>query len=211
MKIRSLIAIALTLTFTTAALAQTPQPRTRTFIVKDGKLISGNDDQIIQLDGPLFGKRAYLGVSLIDLTPELREHYGATRESGVLVGDLEDNSPASKAGVRVGDLILSIDGKEVASSADLRRAIRDKKDGDTARIEVLRGRNRQTVVATVTEREGTPTFLNPGDLEDLRTRLGTTTEWRAHLDRTGPDCGDLQSRIKELETRLKDLEKKLQK
>jgi len=209
MKTRSLIAIALTFVFTSVALAQTP--RTRTFIVKDGKLISGNDNQIVELDGPLFGKRAYLGVSLIDLTAELREHYGATKESGVLVGDIEENSPAAKAGVRVGDLILSVDGKDVASSIELRRALRDKKDGDSARIDVLRGRNRQSLVATVVEREGTPMILEPGDFEELRKRLGTTTEWRAHFDRSGPDCADLQSRIKELETRLKDLEKKLQK
>jgi membrane-associated protease RseP (regulator of RpoE activity) len=208
MKIRSLITIALTLVFTTAALAQSPAPRARTFIVKDGKLISGNEGDVIEFS-MLGGKRPYLGVSLVDLTADLREHYGATKEAGVLVGEIEDNSPAAKAGVRVGDLILSVDGKEVASSLDLRRALREKKDGDTTRIEVLRGRNRQTLVATVTEKES-PGLLMPGDFEDLRTRLGTT-EWRAHLDRTGPNCNDLQSRIKELESRLKDLEKKLQK
>ncbi len=210
MKIRSLVTIALTLTFTTVVLAQTPSPapRVRTFVVKDGKLIPGSGDEVIQLDS-LLGRRAYLGVSLIDLTEDLREHYGSSRDAGILVGEIEDNSPAAKAGIRVGDIILSIDGKEVATSLDLRRELRDQKAGDSARIEVLRGRNRQTLVATVSEREGA-SVLMPGDLEELRTRLGTR-EWRAHLDRTGPDCNDLQSRIKELESRLKDLEKKLQK
>jgi membrane-associated protease RseP (regulator of RpoE activity) len=209
MKTRSLIAIALTFAFTTVALAQTPQPRTRTFIVKDGKLISGNDGDVLEIDGAMLGgRRAYLGVSLVDITDNLRQYYGAPTDAGILVGDVEDNGPADKAGFRVGDIVLSIDGKEVSSSIELRRALRDKKEGDTARVEVLRGRNRQTLVATLAEKEG-PGLLMPEDLDELRTRLGTR-EWRARLDRA-PDCTDLQSRIKELETRLKDLEKKLQK
>ena len=47
-------------------------------------------------------------------------------------------------------------------------------------------------------------------LDELPAVMGSH-EWRARIERFGGDCGDLQSRIKELETRLKDLEKKLQK
>lgn len=185
-----------------------PQERKRqTIIVKDGKVVSHDD---VLVDGLLpGGKRAFLGVSLIELTPELREHYGAQKDSGVLVGAIEKDGPAEKAGLRVGDLVLSVDGQSVDSSGDVRRALREKKSGDNVRLEVLRGKSRQTLVAGVEEREGIR-MLMPGELEGLPRVLGAP-EWRARVERLGGDCGDLQARIKDLESRLRDLEKKLQK
>ena len=44
----------------------------------------------------------YLGVELVDLTPELREHFGAPRDVGVMVGRVEPGSPAARAGLEVG-------------------------------------------------------------------------------------------------------------
>jgi membrane-associated protease RseP (regulator of RpoE activity) len=184
-------------------------PIRRTVIIKDGKVVSNTGDfDVLQLNGDLFGKRAYLGVSLVDLTSELREHYGAPKEAGVLVGSVEDGSPADKAGLKVGDIVVAIDGKDIDSASDIRQGLREKKDGDTVRIEVLRGRTRQTLVASVAEREG-PRAFNPGDLEGLGRTLNSP-EWKARLNALG-DCGSLQSRIKELESRLKELEKRLPK
>ena len=214
MKIRSILALLLLVVFaTTAAFAQEGKPAHRTLVIKDGKVItdtiSGDDDVIRFAERDLFGKRAYLGVSLIDLTPELRDHYGASKEAGILVGSVEANGPADKAGLKVGDIVVSVDGKDVSSSAELRRALRDKKEGDSVRIETLRGRGRQTVVASVVEREGTPFFLrNAGDgLEILR----TPAEFRATRMTALPNCLELQTKLRELETKMKDLEKKLQK
>lgn len=200
------------------ALAQTPrvtrvervEREPRTIVVRDGRVVDLHPGDLL-----VGGKRVFLGVSPIEMTGELREHFGASKETGVLIGDVEDNSPAGKAGIRVGDVLIAIDGKDVHSYSDIRRALRDKKAGDTLRADVLRNKNRQTVVVTLAEREF-PGMLRAGDLEDLEKRLNTTfnsPEWKASVERLGRlgDCGELQSRIKELETRLKDLEKKLQK
>jgi membrane-associated protease RseP (regulator of RpoE activity) len=200
---KKLITLTLSLVLTTSAFAQAT--KNRTIVVRDGKVVSHSD--FPELAGHLLGgKRAHLGISLIDLTDDLREHYGASKDAGVLIGAVEEGSPAEKAGVKVGDIVTSVDGKDVESSIDLRRAMSGKKEGDTVRIEVLRGRNRQTLVATVVEREG---------LRIMTTRelpaIIDAGEWNARMDRLVPNCGDLQGRIKELETRLKDLEKKLQK
>jgi membrane-associated protease RseP (regulator of RpoE activity) len=215
------LTIALSLLLTTALAAQTPPAsQRRTIIVKDGKVIT---DETVPFRAELLAglRRAHLGVSLIDLTPELRDYYGASKDAGVLVGAVEDGSPADKAGVRVGDIVLSVDGKEVDSSGEIRGLLRDKKDGDSARLEVLRGKSRQTLVAAVVVREGVrmlpgaelgdlPRMLRGGELGDLPKMLDSP-EWRARLDAMGPNCSELQARIKELETRLKTLEKKLQK
>lgn len=207
MKIR-LITIAVATFVATAALAQSPQPRT--IVIRNGEVISNG--QVFNSDGPLVlaGKRPFLGVSLVDLTSELREYYGAPKSAGVLVGSVEKESPAERAGIRVGDVVLSIDGNDINSSMALRQALREKKEGDGVRIEVLRGRNRQTLVATIVERE--PVVFGRGEFEGLRRALGNANdpEWRARIV-AGGNCGELQTRVKELESRLKDLEKKLQK
>ncbi|HEY0160941.1 MAG TPA: PDZ domain-containing protein [Thermoanaerobaculia bacterium] len=202
------ITLALTLLFTTTLLAE-PQKNTRTVVIRNGEVVSSTEFPDLHRE-LLGGKRAHLGVSLIDLTAELREHYGAGKSAGVLIGAVEDGSPADKAGLRVGDIVVSVDGKDVDSSSDLRAALRDKKEGDSVRIEALRGRNRQTFVASVVEREGIR-IISPRGLDRLPDII-ESGEWNARFERLPPpNCGDLQSRIKELETRLKDLEKKLQK
>lgn len=208
MKLRSIFTLLLLIVFTSAAFAQLPRNSRRTVIIKDGKVVTDDfrgDIDVMPFEH-LFGKRAYLGVSLVDLTDELREHYGATKNAGVLVGSIEEGGPAEKAGVRVGDIVLSVDGKDVDSSAALRRALADKKEGDSVRMEVLRGRNRQTLVASVDEREGPRAFR----VEEMN-RLREIPEMRAARLTALPNCVELQSKLKELETKMKELEKKLQK
>lgn len=199
------LSIALALLLATSAFAE---PVRRTLVIKDGKIVTGTNDfeGFDAGDFLLSGPRAYLGVSLMNISPELREHFGAPKEAGVMVESVADDSPADRAGVKVGDIILSIEGRDVTSSGDLRKGLREKKEGDSVRIEVLRGRARQSIVATVKEREQ-PRFIQ---LDELPGVVGSP-EFRARLGRIGGDCADLQSRIRELETRLKELERKLQK
>jgi len=202
-----LIIILTILIAATSAFAQSKQ---KTIIIRDGKVIEGPN--VIGFEDLMSGKRAFLGVSLTDLTSELREYFGAPKDSGALVASVEDNSPADKAGLRVGDVILAVDGKEVESTWDLRAQLRDKKDGDTARIEVLRGKSRQTLVATLVERE-LGGRIRVGNLGEIGSRLSETfnsPEWHARVERL-QNCDELQAKIKELEARMKDLEKKLQK
>ena len=201
MNARTLILAALTLFISADVLAQSVAPRARTIVVRDGKLIENGD---ILLDTELFGPRTYLGVTLIELTPELRAHFGAPKETGVLVSAVDSDSPAGKAGIRVGDILLAVDGSDVVAPSGLRRALRDKKEGDTARVDLLRGKSRQTVVATVAQREGTP-FVLP-NVRSLAPRHDA--EWRARV-MPFADCADMKTRLQELETKLKELEKKI--
>lgn len=213
MKARSIVTFTLVLFVATFAFAD-KRVEKRTIVVKDGKVIS-TDGEPFEISNLIFdrdllagGKRAFLGVSLVDLTPELREHYGAGKDSGVLVGSVEESGPAAKAGVRVGDLIASVDGKDVSSTLQLRKALKDKKEGDAVRLDVLRGRTRQTLVANVVEREATGLF-RMADLEALRV-AGGPGEWRTRISAL-PNCSELEAKIKALESKMKELEKKLEK
>jgi len=69
-------------------------------------------------------KRAMMGVNIQDLTPELREALGVPEErSGVLISSVVKGSPAEKAGIKKGDIVVSYDGKPVESASQLRNLV----------------------------------------------------------------------------------------
>jgi membrane-associated protease RseP (regulator of RpoE activity) len=107
------------------------------------------------------GGRPKLGVHLVETTPELREHLGGSRDRGVLVGKVLSGRPADKAGVKVGDLIVSVDGDGVGDSGELVEALEDK-DGETVNLEVIRdGRSLRLDVALPKPDEDEDEFSGP--------------------------------------------------
>jgi Do/DeqQ family serine protease len=90
-------------------------------------------------------KRGLLGVSISDFNADSAKAIGveATAE-GALVQEIVDGSAAEKAGIEVGDVIVSVDGQRVKGAADLRNTIGLKRSGDTVQIDVIRdGKRRQ--------------------------------------------------------------------
>jgi len=67
--------------------------------------------------------RGWLGVSIQPLTPELAHEFGAKDPKGVLVNEVVSDSPAAKAGVQRGDILLEFDGKKLEGPGDLQRAV----------------------------------------------------------------------------------------
>lgn len=84
------------------------------------------------------GSRGYLGVEAVELTPELRQHFGAPADLGVMVSRVADDSPAQSAGLEVGDILTTVDDQSIASFADLFHQISRHEEGDAVRIEVWR-------------------------------------------------------------------------
>jgi membrane-associated protease RseP (regulator of RpoE activity) len=205
--------------------APTPQPRPviRQKIVvvdKDGK------QHVYDSEGAP-ARRGYLGVGLIELTPELRTHFGAPDDAGVMVSTVEDGSPADKAGIQVGDILTSLDGKDVESSWDIRSRVRELKEGEQVPLQVWRDGKAQTVSATIAMRERPEIDMGPilmqGDgehgpmmIEMDRDRLLPREGMRTPMP-GGPGGmrsareAELEKRLKELEKRLADLEKSLEK
>lgn len=90
-------------------------------------------------------RRGQLGISIQDITPDLRDAFELENgQRGVLVTDVSKGSPAEKAGLNAGDVILKVNGKETASTAQLRSQIGMKAIGERVELDVLRnGKTRQ--------------------------------------------------------------------
>jgi S1-C subfamily serine protease len=102
---------------------------------------------------PFVAGRGRLGVSVQSLTPDLEEYFGAT-DGGALVSSVTKESAAAKAGIKAGDVIVSIDGKHVDDSDALIRAL-DDVTGDVT-IVVLRDKKEMTLKATLERRAPRP-------------------------------------------------------
>lgn len=93
-------------------------------------------------------KRAFLGVELTGLTPELRRHFGVPGDAGVMVGQVVEGSAAFRGGLQVGDILTRIDGRDVDGASDVSRVIRDREAGATVDLEYWRdGKVSQATVA----------------------------------------------------------------
>ncbi len=91
-----------------------------------------------------------LGVAILPLTDQLREHFGVEKGKGVLVSSVSKGSAAERAGVRAGDVIVAVDGDTIDSAGDIGRVLRKGGDAQkTVNVEVVRDRQRQTFSATV--------------------------------------------------------------
>ncbi|MBF0170666.1 MAG: DegQ family serine endoprotease [Nitrospinae bacterium] len=82
--------------------------------------------------------RGWLGVMIQQITPEMKEAFGLQSDKGALVGDVVDDSPALKGGIRAGDVIVSFDGEPVGSSSDLPRMVGARKPGTKIKLGVVR-------------------------------------------------------------------------
>jgi serine protease Do len=89
--------------------------------------------------------RGWLGVSIQPLTPELAKSFGAKENRGVLVSDVMPDSPAARAGLVAGDILLEFDGRKLEGPADLQRAVGLTTPGTAARARVWRDHVERTL------------------------------------------------------------------
>ena len=91
------------------------------------------------------GSGRQIGIGVTQLGKQLAEHFGV--DGGVMISEVRENSPASRAGLKAGDIIVEINGKAVKGDLDLMRTINEKKEGDVT-LTIVRDRNRQTITVT---------------------------------------------------------------
>ncbi|NWE53864.1 Do family serine endopeptidase [Brevundimonas sp. P7753] len=91
-------------------------------------------------------ERGYLGVQIVTLSSEAAAALGLPENTkGAYVGDVTADGPADKAGMKVEDIVVSVNGEAIDSSTELTRRVARAKVGDTLRLEVLRDGRRQTL------------------------------------------------------------------
>jgi serine protease Do len=91
----------------------------------------------------------YLGIKPIDLTPQDAQKFHLDVQSGALVAEVGQGTPADRAGLRTGDIITAVDNTKIENSGDLFAVLRDYKPGDQIKITAFRKSQKQTLDATL--------------------------------------------------------------
>lgn len=159
-----------------------------------------------------------LGVAVLQISRALRAHLGAPDDRGVLVDAVTPDSPAARAGLRVGDVLVEVDGAPAASASDVLDAMADRKRGDAVVLAIRRAGVRIELSATLED--------DPGPAWRSRGSFGATgfgkldPQLRAFMERMPSFDGrggsralrrsleDAQQRLEELERRLEQLEQR---
>ncbi|MBD3346623.1 MAG: Do family serine endopeptidase [Chitinivibrionales bacterium] len=152
--------------------------------------------------------RGWIGVSVQPLTPKLREGMGIEVREGVLIADVFEDGPADKAGIRAGDVILSIAGIQVQDPNDLLNAVATLPPGEKAPVTIIRDGNRKELTIEIAQRtaeamgeqeqqERPLSARRPGKVEN---KLGIgvekiTREIRRQLDLPGDIDGVVVTRV----------------
>ena len=108
----------------------------------------------MHLRGPIHD-RPRLGIIMQPLTDQLASYFGLTNRLGSLISTVMDDLPAASAGLQAGDVVLAIDGNDVASPREVQEAVR-RADGDTINVTVMRDRQEIDVVVPIDEDKPAP-------------------------------------------------------
>jgi serine protease Do len=118
--------------------------------------------------------RGYIGAGIQELDKELASSFGVTEDVGVLIGSIEDDGPAAKAGIRPGDIVTEFNGKKTDEVKNLLLAVAATKPGESASAKVIRDGKRRTLNVTVAERPDAsrPDVVPAAEESDGDARLG---------------------------------------
>ena len=94
-------------------------------------------------------KRGVVGIKLRDVTPEAAESLKLVNARGVEISEVAPGSPADRAGIKVGDVAVSMNGMPVEAAAQLRNALALLRVGQTVELRLLRNGAERTVTLTI--------------------------------------------------------------
>ncbi len=120
--------------------------------------------------------RGWLGVHIQDLTPQIAKGFNVGGRKGVLISDVDADSPAAKAGLKSGDVIVEYAGKAIETARDLSLAVAGTKVGSPSRLVVWRDGHETALSVTVGERPSDVAEEFKSTQPEGHGRLGVTVE-----------------------------------
>jgi C-terminal processing protease CtpA/Prc len=163
-------------------------------------------------EGYLFmpGKRGYLGVHLQPLNKDRAEYFDVKDEEGALILKVEEESPAEEAGLKAGDVIVQIEGKNISEPKDVSDILSDLEEGDEVTIQVVRHKKKKSVKAELEEKPG---FRNIKIFKDIGDKIHSKLPYFHFSIPDFEDC--IHIRVdklnRKIEEKLKGVEEKVQK
>ena len=119
-------------------------------------VMSGDDEDFVWSSGEdipfgLDNDRGYMGVNLDDLNEQMGEYFGVEDGKGALVTEVVEDSPADKAGLKAGDVIVRLGEKEIDSSSALHKAVADTEPEQQMSVKVMRKGQSKDISITLGE------------------------------------------------------------
>src|SRR3989442_344318 len=146
----------------------------------------------VKTDLQKYGKvsRGRLGVTIQGGTQELADSFGLKKAQGALVSAVEPKSPAGKAGIKAGDIILSVDGRTIENSIDLPRVIGESRPGTPVNLKIWRQGETRELNASLGEAPAEKVAKTESELKAKPGKLGLavrplTQEERKQIDTEG--------------------------
>jgi serine protease Do len=132
-------------------------------------------------------RRGYLGVQIQQLTPDIAESLGIERNRGELIASVEPGQAADRAGIRQGDVVISVGGEPVTPDATLSYLVSNSPIGSRVPVELIRNGRRQTVTVQVGERP--PEEQLAAQLGGNNEEFGTETDEQGQREAASASLG----------------------
>ena len=160
-----------------------------------------------------------LGLECVDLTEELRAHFGAPTHAGIMIGRVVPDGPAAEAGLQVGDILTHLNGEPIVHSAQLLGAILAKKPGDLVDAELWRnGAILDTSIVLGeakefslyrTPNEKTQVLLSPNVRGNFHFKTWTSSDEKPVVEWVNVESADIKKTIEEMQKKIADLEQRI--
>jgi serine protease Do len=151
-------------------------------------------------------KTVGIGVSMQSLSGKLGDYFGVPDGEGALITEVMKDTPAEKAGLKVGDVIVQVDEEKVPSPSDVSSIIRDKQKGDKVELVVVRDKAEKTITLEVDEIDG---YGSADPLEIYMPFLNQGNRVPAFMNRNDTNSENTQRKMDELQSKLEELQRQL--